>query len=397
MRILFVTSRFPFPPDKGDKIRAYHPIKLLSQHHEIDLLSFLDEPSTSEYKLWMKKFCKETTLIELRKFRMNLLLGAGLFSRYPSQVFCYRSNLMKAEIRRHLAQKRYDLVHLVCGRLAEYGKELHTVPTVIDWIDSLSLSTERKYRLEKNSLKRLGYHYEWKKMMKYEISTIRDFEACLMTSSVDKEYLKSDSIFVVPNGVDTGAFKPILSKKDVDIVFTGNMNYYPNVESCVFFCRDVLPLILKDRPKTTFCMVGKDPAKDIRRLHDGKNVIVTGYVDSIADWINKSRLFVAPMVAGAGIQNKILEAMACKVPVVSTELGNEGIGAEKDAEIVVADDPKLLADKILHMLRNTDKREKIAENAFELVRNRFSWEAVAAKIEQVYTLALNKRHVYDQS
>jgi len=365
MRILFVTSRFPFPPDKGDKIRAYHPIRLLSQHHEIDLLSFLDEPSTSECRALMEKFCKKATFVELPRLKMNLLLATGIFSRYPSQVFCYRSNSMKTQIRRHLAQKKYDLVHLVCGRLAEYGKELRSVPTVIDWIDSLSLSTERMYRSETDFLKKLGYYYEWKKMMRYETSTVRNFGACLITSPVDREYLKSDSIFVVPNGVDTNAFKPILCEKDIDIVFSGNMNYYPNIESSVFFCRDVLPLILKEEPETKFCIVGKDPAKEVRRLHNGKDVIVTGYVDRVADWVNRSRLFVAPMICGAGIQNKIIEAMACKVPVVSTELGNAGIGAEKDKEIVVADHPKLLAEKILHMLRNTNKRGKIAENAFD--------------------------------
>jgi glycosyltransferase involved in cell wall biosynthesis len=339
----------------------------------------------------MKRYCGNVTTVKIPMLKMRLFLAAGIFSRYPSQVFCYKSNLMKKAIRKQLAETHYDIVHIVCGRLADYGKEVGKVPIVVDWIDALSLSMERMYRTEKVWAKKLGYYYEWKKILKYEICSVPLFDACFVTSQVDKEYLKNDSVFVVPNGVDTNDFKPILREKDIDIVFTGNMNYYPNVESSVFFCRDVFPLILKEQPDTRFCIVGKDPAKEILRLHDGKNVIVTGYVDRVSDWINRSRLFVAPMICGAGIQNKILEAMACKVPVVSTELGNGGIGAEKDKEIVVADHPKLLAEKILHMLRSTNKREKIAENAFKIVQNRFSWEAVAANIELIYTFALNTR------
>lgn len=393
MRILFITSRFPYPPLKGDKIRSYYPIKLMSQTNSIDLLSFTEEEVLPAHLDHMHGFCRKIDVVPLKKPLFTAMLALGVFSPVPSQVLCYKSLRMMRLIRDYTREEQYHIVHLVCGRIVGYARQINGIPKVIDWIDAMSLSTERMYRTERFLPKKLIYYLEWKKIKRYEKNGISACDFSFITSPVDRAYLGDQIDEVIANGVDTSTFRPRIVSKDLDLVFTGNMGYYPNIKAVQFFCRKVFPLVLRKRPGTTFHIVGINPSRKVRDYHDGKNVFVTGYVEDLTELLNRAKVFVAPLQSGAGIQNKILEAMACSLPVISTSYGNAGIIAREDHEILIRDKSNGFADAILDLLTDVSKRRKLGKNGHELIKKRFSWESKADRLDKIYTDILNKKAV----
>lgn len=392
MKILFITSRFPYPPLKGDKIRAYYPIKLLSSRHEIHLLSFAEDTVADEYKQEMDKYCKRIEIIPISRFSYFLWLIVGIFTLWPSQVLCYQSQRMKKAMLMYLRDTNYDIVHMVCGRIAWYSQYIANIPIVIDWIDALSLSTERMYRTETRCIRRMGLYLEWRKMKIFELKNLKNFDFSFLTSLVDSSYLNNQPNAVIPNGVDANIFRIHGVEKDIDLIFTGNMSYYPNVKAVEFFCESVFPIILRKRPETTFYIVGVNPSKEVMQYHDGKNIFVTGYVDDIAHLLNRAKIFVAPLQSGAGIQNKILEALACGLPVVSSSYGNAGIKAKDGDEIIVACSPLSFTRAIMDLLEDPDIRLTLGCHGSELVKKKFSWESQIDILDAVYSKLITNKH-----
>lgn len=386
-----ITSRFPHPPLKGDKIRAYYPIKLLSRNHEIDLISFSEEKVHPLNIAAMKEYCRHVVLVPINNILFQILQLAAIFSPMPSQVFCYSSSAMLRRIHGFLTRHEYDLIHVICGRLALYRRSFSRLPAIIDWIDSFSLSTLRLYETETSLIKKIALYKEWQKMTNYEQRYVDSFDSCYITSHFDKNHIGRDFIQVIPNGVDLDVFRPLPVKKDFDLIFTGNMGYLPNISTVKFFCEEVLPLVIARRPRTTFYVVGANPDSRVLKYHDGRNVVVTGYVESIAEQLNSSRIFVAPLRSGAGIQNKILEGMACSLPVIGTSRANAAIQAKNDVQILVRDDPASFAAAILDLLASEKKQAYLGRNGFDLVRTAFTWQSVADNIERLYSRLVPKR------
>lgn len=385
MNILFISSRFPYPPTKGDKIRAYYPIKYLSNEHCIDLVSFTDEKISNDDIAEMKKYCRNIDIVNINKYYFLFKMALGIFSPIPSQVMCYRSKKMSRTIRRYISTNKYDAVHFVCGRIAGDVDMTGELPALLDWIDALSLSTKRLWETEKNIFKKYLYLNEWKKITNFEQEYADRFQRAIITSEIDKKVISKENIEVIPNGVDTDIFTPAHSvSKDIDLIFTGNMGYSSNITAVDFFCNEILPIIMKKMPDIKFYIVGINPSSKVRKYHNGKNIFVTGFIPDIVELLNKTKVYVAPLKSGAGIQNKILEAMSCGLPVVSTSIGNAGIQAIDGESMIVADSPELFAEEVEKLLLNEDNRFMLGKKARDFVSEKYSWTSVRDKLNEIY-------------
>jgi sugar transferase (PEP-CTERM/EpsH1 system associated) len=383
MKILFVTPRFPLPPIKGDKLRSYYFLKYLSKNHNIDLLSFIEQSKEIIYKDEMLKYCNsvETVLLPMHKSFLNMFLS--MFSRLPFQVSYYRSAEMDNKIINRLSANKYDVIFIVLQRMMSYSKHFTDVPVVLDHIDTLSLNMERRYSQENNILKKFLFMLEYNKVKLYEKNNANKYRFCIVSSEIDKEALGEKNCYIIANGVDVNYFKEVETNEDIDVIFTGNLGYFPNIKAILYFVNDILPNIKKIFPNIKFYIVGANPVRSIRKLNDNVNIFVTGFVADIRNYLNRAKLFVAPLKSGSGIQNKILEAMACGVPVVTTDFGNGGINAEDGKELVIANDPLSFSNNVIELLQNENKRLHLKQHARILVEKKFCWEMQVKKLEEL--------------
>ncbi len=365
-------------------LRPYNFIKELSKKHEIDLCTFCENGNESNGIAEMKKYCSRVETVVLTKEQSYLNVLRSLISFRPLQVSYYYSKRMERKIMELFDANKYDIIHIVLQRMMPYAKRYNGERLVLDQIDALSLNMRRRAATETNFIKKAVFYYEYMSMARYERNSRQRYDACVVTSEVDKRALGDERIEVVPNGVDTSYFVPGDRVKDIDLVFTGNMGYFPNVDAAVYLCKEILPKILEELPILRVYIVGARPSKEVRALADNKNIFVTGFVDDIREYYSRARIFVAPLRSGSGIQNKILEAMACGLPVVSTSQGNAGIKAEDEKHLIVADDPAEFASLIIKLLSNEDRRQDLGNSARGLVEKEFDWAARAEKLEGIY-------------
>jgi glycosyltransferase involved in cell wall biosynthesis len=251
-------------------------------------------------------------------------------------------------------------------------------------MDIFSKGIER--RISKvNILWRWVFKMEWKRLLNYEADVFDDFNSLTIISQQDRDLLpvkNPSAVHVIANGVDTDFFKPVQAEKDYELLFNGNMNYPPNVESAVYLVEKILPIVRKKKPGTKVLISGASPSPEVLALQS-ENVTVTGWVDDIRKSFARSKILVAPMQSSIGLQNKLLEAMAMKIPCVTTTLSNNALKAIPDSQVLVADTPEQFATHIYLLLDHPDKAERLAENGYRMVHDRFNWEHTCNALEQI--------------
>ena len=289
-------------------------------------------------------------------------------------------------------ESKYDLAHISLMRMAPYIKYLKGLPVFLDHIDCLSLNMKRRYETEKGFLRKRLFRNEYIRMKNYEF--MYRYLPSVVTSEKDKKALKSYEIIkVIANGVDTDGFKFLSEssiKKTIDLIFVGNMGYYPNIQAMEFFIKKIYPRVKKFQKDIKVYIVGTNPKRVIKSMANNENVFVTGFVDDVKKYLYRSKIFIAPVQSGSGIQNKILEAMSCGVPVVTTSMGNSGIKAKDNKEIIIANDPISFAENIILLLDNKQRRMLLCHQARKFVEDRFSWKKRGTELESFYHEVINK-------
>ncbi len=315
----------------------------------------------------------------------------GPISRLPLQVLYYRSARFRRELERLLAGSSFDLVHVCLLRLAPYVAEAR-LPRVVDLIDSMRLNLEAYTSLERPP-KRWILREEARRIAPFERRIVESFDRSIVVSERDRELLLASSVTVIPNGVDTELFTPGLGPRDEGptVVFSGTMSYGPNVHAVEWFVEECLPRIQALTPGARLLVAGRGPTRRIRRLQHREGIEVTGAVDSIARVLNRAHVAVAPMRSGSGIQNKILEAMACGLPVVTTSLGLGGLDARSGDELLVVDEPDAFADAVAGMLGSLPQALEMGVRAREFVVANHTWARAADQVDEVYRSVLADR------
>jgi glycosyltransferase involved in cell wall biosynthesis len=220
---------------------------------------------------------------------------------------------------------------------------------------------------------------------------INSFDASITVGQKDYEFLKTLSpranVALIPNGVDTDCFYPIEKEKSgyPIMIFSGNMKFLPNIDAVLYFYNDIFPLVRSKIPNIRLYIVGASPPEKIKRLSNDENVVVTGYVDDIRTFIAKADVVICPMRMGAGIKNKILEAMAMGKAVISTLIGAEGIDAINRENILISNSPGDFVENIIAILSNDELRNKITKNARKLINENYTWDICSRRYEELYT------------
>ncbi len=379
MKILFLTSRFPFPPIGGDKLRFFNILKYLSKNHEASILCFSDKKLPPEILSEYKDFFFEIEVIILPKIISYINCILGLLKGNPLQISYYKSKKMEDLVREKLAHNKFDVIFVHLIRMAEYAKN-YKIYKILDMTDAQSLNYTRAmpYTTGKWSV---IHRFEKELVLNYEKHIWRYFDKTFVVSPVDKEYLigldSNINVEVLPNGVDLDKYSFKQNNSETkQICFVGTMKYFPNIDAVVWFCREIFPIIKKEIPETKFYIVGTEPSRRVRELAKIKDVYVTGEVPNVNEYVWNSAVSIAPIRVGAGIQNKILESMALGTPVVTTSIGLEGIDAVPEKHILVADKPDEFARQVIRLIQNKEMCIKIATEARKLIEDKYTWDKV---------------------
>lgn len=358
--LLFLAQRIPYPPDKGDKIRSWNFLQHLARRYRVHLGCFHDEPEDAQHIPFLETVCASVCCRPLRPLlaRLRSLKGIG---RGDALTLGYFAD---AELRRWvdatLQACRPSQVFVFCSAMAPYVRDYRMGQRILDMVD-VDSDKWRQYAATKPWPLSAIYAREHRTLLAFERRIAAEFEATLLVSEAELRLFKSLApeaaarVLAIGNGIDAEFFSPERDYADPfgpepAIVFTGAMDYWPNVQAATWFAREVMPLLRAHRPRLAYWIVGANPAPAVRRLGRAEGIVVTGRVEDVRPYLRHAAAVVAPLQIARGIQNKVLEAMAMAKPVVATPEACKGIDGVPDDAVLVASTPQEFADRVQAIL-----------------------------------------------
>jgi len=384
MKILIALSRFPYPLEKGDKLRAYHQIRCLSQRHDIYLVAVHEQSVSLPDLEQLKPFCKEIFLLKQGPFDKITNIVKAFFTGLPIQCgyfYCRHNQKRFDEI---VAQVQPDHIYCQLIRMAEYVKNYPVLKT-LDYQDVFSKGALRRAEKAVWFMKPF-FKMEYRRVARYEDAVFNRFDHKTIITAVDRDLIPNehrDEIAVVANGVDFNHFCYHQEEKVYDLIFSGNMNYAPNVDAAEFLAKEVFPVLKKEMPALKLVLCGATPSPRVKALQS-EDVLVTGWVDNMAEWYAKSRIFIAPMRMGTGLQNKLLEAMAMQLPCVTSPLAAKPLEcAEEKQAVMPCSTVSGYVEAVRRLLQDPELYDRLSQNGLNYVHEQFDWQASVAKLEQL--------------
>jgi sugar transferase (PEP-CTERM/EpsH1 system associated) len=372
-QLLVLLSRFPYPLEKGDKLRAYYQLEELSKNYRITLFATSDKPITNNDFEKVESLCEHVEVQYLSRGKRFFSLLLGLFSDLPFQVHYFRSLTGMNKVKTLILDNEFEHIYCQLIRSAEYVKNIHHIPKTIDYMDAFSAGVERRIAKRKWYDKWL-FRLESKRLRKYERKIFDFFEHHTIISEQDRSLIAhpdKHKIVAIPNGIAPHFFEDLKRTETHDFVFVGNMSYPPNIDAVHYIAEHILPSF----PTSTLLISGATPHASLKKLASShKQIEMTGWVDDIRDSYLDGKIFLAPMTIGTGMQNKLMEAMALQTPCITTDLANNAIGAINNKHILVGNTPEEIISKIHELLESDEKRQVIASAAQHFVQERYSWE-----------------------
>ncbi|MDD3065800.1 MAG: glycosyltransferase family 4 protein [Endomicrobiaceae bacterium] len=379
-KILIISPYFPYPPRDGGKVRLYNLIKHLSKDNEVYLLAYIEPEASSDSIRTAKEVCKDVFPVvrheDKRIEREDI----------PRCVSFFYTQAMIDELNRVLNLVKPDLVQLDFLIMTEYVKHIKNIPVFYTEHDLGTLDFNQSYH-DRDLPDNVRY-VEWRKLVEYERNIINKFKSVIVLTDRDKNIMNKFNpdakTVVIQTGVDIDFFN--IGKKsgnEKNLVFVGHYKHYPNADAIVYFVRFIFDKIIKRIPDIKLYVVGSGLTEDVRRL-EKENIIITGEVEDIRQYLKCPNIFIAPVRLGGGIKGKVLEAMASGVPVVATQEAAEGIQCEHYYDILVADTASKFADMVIELCLNDKLYNKISENARMNAVNQYDWKVIAKKLNAFY-------------
>jgi polysaccharide biosynthesis protein PslH len=387
MKILYVCHRFPFPPKRGGKIRPFNMIRHLHASHDVTVASLARSRAEAEEGRGIAQYCSRYEVALVSGPLQTARMIARLPTPVPSSFGYFHSPALARRIGHLLRTTAFDVIFVHCSSVAHYVSRAANVAKILDFGDMDSQKWLDYGRLRPFPLN-LGYRLEGIKLVAEEKRLARAFDVCTATTRAEWNTLEGYATGAVtdwfPNGVDSDYFAPTGESYDPDTIsFIGRMDYYPNQEGMARFCSQTWPLLKARRPALKLLIVGADPSPEMRRLGELPGVTVTGSVPDVRPFILGSALMVAPLNIARGTQNKILEAMAMGVPVVTSSIAAGGVDAQAPEHFLVADTPAETCDAILRILEQPGERQRLALAGRERMLSHHAWPHSMQRLDRI--------------
>jgi sugar transferase (PEP-CTERM/EpsH1 system associated) len=378
MKILFACHRFPFPPNRGGKIRPFNMIRHLSQKHEVFVASLAHTQQELDEGAGLSEYCAEIYAEVVPEKLRWLQAVRALPSTTPSSVAYFSSSRLRERVKAAARRVSFDTVIVHCAFAAQYVLQIPAAFRLMDFgdLDSgkwLDYSEWRWFPLSQ------GYSLEGHKLRRYERQLAAAFDYCTLTTQGELEEFKKLEVdrphSVIPNGVDASYFHPNGGAGQAKrvVVFLGRMDYYPNIDGVLHFTKSVLPTVRAAVPDVEFRIIGSNPTPAIERLRQVPGVIVTGYVPDVRPFLNDAVVSVAPLRMARGTQNKILESMAMGIPVVATSDSAKGVDAIPEQHILIGNTPDAFARQVIRILMDRKRLTDLSKVGRERVEQVHLW------------------------
>jgi glycosyltransferase involved in cell wall biosynthesis len=403
LAIAIAYSRLPLPMTRADQMTVAHLIAFLAARgHAVDLYALDNgEAITPDQRAWLADRCRTLRIFPHGLARRLWGVLRGLMRGHPLQVGWFLNDAQRRAVRAGLGE--CDLGYCYYIRSAEAMRGLH--PAAVTFLAmqlSQSLNTRRMVAHYRSLRERALYTIESRLVRGYEARVWRDFTRCVLIGEEDVAEIRAacrernlpqiDNVIFGPHGVDVRRFapRPGIAPVPCSLAFNGVLRTYTNVHAITWFADNVFPLIRAAEPRATLVVIGRDPRPEVRALASRAGITVTGEVPDPADWLAKAEICIDPVQAGAGMQNKLIEFMAMAKPVVATTVANAGIGAEPGRHLVLADEPKAMADAVLALFADAGRRAAMGEAARRFVADNWTWEAHYLRLEAAMVRAVDE-------
>lgn len=391
MHVLYIAQRVPYPPDRGDKIITYHQIRHLAKTHRVTVACLAEGDEDLEHAESLRSIVPDVHAVPLSPLRARCRALQDLARGRPFTKGYFREPELVRSVRSILQTGNVDVAIVFCSGMAQFVEDADDLPRIIHFADLDSL----KWKNYANTVRipqRWVYAAESRRLLEYERYLARTFNHSLVCTELEladfKELIYTENASCVPNGIDLEYFLPVATeKRPHSLVFTGVMDYLPNVDGMVWFCEEILPLIKKRYPDVTLTICGSRPERKVLELADIPGVEVTGRVPDVRPYLSRSSVAVVPLRLCRGIQNKVLEAMAMGLPVVTTSAAFGGIDATDGEDLLVADQADQIANSVLRLFDDNPLREQIGDAARSCIEANYSWDVPLAQLDSIIEAA----------
>lgn len=401
MRILFVA---PYPPSPV-RTRLYGFITHLAPYHKIDVLSLAQKDQSWIDIRELQKMGINITIIQNSRLNACWRTIAALPSTRPLQVAFAGVPLLHQAVQERLATGNYDLLHIESIRVLGAIPYQLPVPAIWDAVDALSTLYSDAHKANATWLMRLLGSFEAQRLLTYEQLQIQRFRSILVAAERDRQYLTQLSartsspakIFALPHGIDRAYFRSYSGQRQNEtLIFSGRMSFHANIASVRWLVKEIMPLLWRNHPDLRLVIAGSHPPASIQRLAHDRRIVVTGYLPDLRLAISQASISLCPLLYAAGVQNKILEAMALGTPVVATSCAAAGLQAVAGRDLLVADNATDFAHAVLRLLSDQPLWQQLTQNALAYIATYYTWERAISQLTMIYeqTLTAWKENAY---